>query len=76
MFGKNHTKPYDGDTFMNHETKVSELAYKIWEVEGKPQGEAARHWQMACELAESEIDGYIQPVTLINPLDAIEQQEP
>ncbi len=61
---------------MNREEKVSELAYQIWEVEGKPHGEASRHWQMACELAESEIDGYIPPVTPLNPLDAIEQQEP
>ena len=61
---------------MDNLAKVSELAYQIWEVEGKPDGEASRHWKMACELAESEIEGYIPPITLINPLDAIEQQEP
>ena len=61
---------------MVHENKVRELAYQIWESEGKPQGRAIRHWELACELAESEVDGYIRPVTQINPLDAIEQQEP
>ncbi len=61
---------------MNHEAKVNELAYQIWEAEGKPHNSAERHWQMACELAESEIEGYIPPVTSVNPLDAIEQQEP
>jgi len=61
---------------MVHENKVRELAYQIWESEGKPQGRAIRHWELACELAESEVDGCIRPVTQINPLDAIEQQEP
>ena len=61
---------------MIHENKIRELAYQIWESEGKPQGRARKHWELACELAESEVDGYIPPVTRINPLDAIEQQEP
>jgi hypothetical protein len=61
---------------MIQEHKIRELAYQIWESEGKPQGRAVRHWELACELAESEIDGYIPPVTRVNPLDAIDQQEP
>jgi len=61
---------------MLQENKIRELAYQIWESEGKPQGRAVRHWELACELAESEIDGYVPPVTRVNPLDAIEQQEP
>jgi hypothetical protein len=61
---------------MIQENKIRELAYQIWESEGKPQGRAVRHWELACELAESEIDGYIPAVTRVNPLDAIEQQEP
>jgi hypothetical protein len=61
---------------MIHENKIRELAYQIWESEGKPAGEEARHWRLACELAETEIDGYIQPITQVKPLDAIDQQEP
>jgi hypothetical protein len=61
---------------MIHENKVRELAYQIWESEGRPQGRSKRHWELACELVETEIDGYIPPVTKVRPLDAIEQQEP
>lgn len=64
------------DVCMIQETKIRELAYQIWESEGRPQGRAKRHWELACELAESEVDGYIPPVTRVRPLDAIEQQEP
>jgi hypothetical protein len=61
---------------VTQENKIRELAYQIWESEGKPQGRAVRHWELACELAETEIDGYVPPVTKVNPLDAIELQEP
>jgi hypothetical protein len=29
------------------EQKVSELAYSIWDSEGRPEGESERHWRMA-----------------------------
>jgi hypothetical protein len=29
------------------EQKVSELAYSIWDQEGRPEGENERHWRMA-----------------------------
>ena len=34
--------------------RIRELAYQIWESEGKPEGQEARHWEMACKLAEAE----------------------
>ncbi|MGE8188732.1 DUF2934 domain-containing protein [Pseudomonas sp. NPDC086278] len=34
--------------------RVREFAYQIWESEGKPEGEEARHWEMARKLAEAE----------------------
>lgn len=34
--------------------RVRQLAYQIWESEGKPEGQEARHWDMARKLAESE----------------------
>lgn len=41
---------------MNYlENRVREFAYQIWESEGRPYGQAARHWEMAQKLAESEV---------------------
>lgn len=38
----------------NDEKRVREFAYQIWESEGKPEGQEARHWEMARKLAEAE----------------------
>jgi len=35
------------------EEAVRQLAELIWETEGKPHGQEARHWDMATRLAES-----------------------
>lgn len=37
-----------------NERRVRELAYQIWESEGRPQGQHDRHWRMARSLAEAE----------------------
>ncbi|QAU22788.1 DUF2934 domain-containing protein [Dyella sp. M7H15-1] len=34
--------------------RISEIAYRIWESEGRPQGQAQRHWQMAEKLVLAE----------------------
>ncbi len=34
--------------------RIKELAYRIWESEGKPHGQSERHWEMARKLAEAE----------------------
>ncbi|MFE1811810.1 DUF2934 domain-containing protein [Metapseudomonas otitidis] len=34
--------------------RVRELAYQIWESEGRPHGQDARHWEMARKLAQRE----------------------
>lgn len=44
---------------MKDELRIRELAYQIWESEGRPDGQAARHWEMACVLAET--DGDVPP---------------
>lgn len=36
------------------EHRVREFAYQIWESEGKPDGQADRHWEMAWKLAEAQ----------------------
>lgn len=33
-----------------NEYRIRELAYQIWEAEGRPEGEDKRHWRMAVEL--------------------------
>ena len=34
--------------------RIREFAYQIWESEGRPDGQEARHWEMARKLAEAE----------------------
>ncbi len=34
--------------------RIREFAYQIWESEGQPEGQEARHWEMARKLAEAE----------------------
>lgn len=38
----------------NDDKRIREFAYQIWESEGKPEGQEARHWEMARKLAEAE----------------------
>lgn len=45
---------YERGTCMNvDEETVRQLAQLIWETEGQPEGQEARHWEMATKLAES-----------------------
>ncbi|HEY8939803.1 MAG TPA: DUF2934 domain-containing protein [Cellvibrio sp.] len=37
-----------------NEHVVRQFAHQIWESEGKPEGQAERHWEMACKLAQGE----------------------
>jgi hypothetical protein len=43
------------------ESSIRDIAQQIWESEGKPEGQAARHWAMATELLKSRLaaDGAI-----------------
>lgn len=34
--------------------RISEIAHSIWESEGRPAGQAQRHWQMAEKLVLAE----------------------
>ena len=46
---------------MSNEQRIRELAHQIWESEGRPDGQDARHWEMACKLVEDEQQGDLQP---------------
>jgi len=37
------------------ESSIRDIAQQIWESEGKPEGQAARHWAMATELLRSRL---------------------
>lgn len=41
-----------------NEHDLRELAYQIWEAEGRPAGQAERHWQMALEQAGLQRDAF------------------
>jgi hypothetical protein len=47
-----------------NEQVVRKFAHQIWESEGKPEGQANRHWEMACLLAE----GKTGPADPLEPL--------
>ncbi len=38
----------------NDDKHIREFAYHIWESEGRPQGQEARHWEMAHKLAQAQ----------------------
>ena len=48
----------------NDEDYIRRLAHQIWESEGRPEGQAARHWAMAKELAKGHVDKDVEPVEL------------
>jgi hypothetical protein len=33
-----------------HEIRIREVAYFLWEQEGRPEGQAERHWDLASAL--------------------------
>lgn len=37
-----------------NENRIREYAYQIWQSEGCPDGQAHRHWEMACKLAGAD----------------------
>ena len=38
----------------NDDKHIREFAYQIWESEGRPEGQEARHWDMAHKLAQAQ----------------------
>lgn len=59
------------------EKRVRELAYQIWESEGRPEGQHERHWRMARSLAEGERVREIPPSEDVPPrFEGREEPEP
>lgn len=49
----NATEP-TATTSQSREQRIRELAYQIWETEGRPEGQESRHWELANKLADVE----------------------
>ncbi|SEB95721.1 Protein of unknown function [Pseudomonas saponiphila] len=47
--------------------RIREFAYQIWESEGQPHGQEARHWEMARKLAEAEALAPPPPAKVAKP---------
>ncbi|HSC67774.1 MAG TPA: DUF2934 domain-containing protein [Cellvibrio sp.] len=58
-----------------YEKRVRELAYQIWESEGRPAGHEYRHWEMACKLVEMDAEPLNSRDTR-NPLQMQPANEP
>ncbi len=39
---------------MSREQQISNMAYALWEQEGRPDGRADQHWMTASHMIESE----------------------
>lgn len=39
---------------IDNQQHIQELAYYLWLSEGKPEGQSAKHWQVATSMAEKE----------------------
>jgi hypothetical protein len=37
----------------DRDERIRQLAYRIWESEGRPPNQEARHWNMASKLVEA-----------------------
>ena len=48
---------------MSREQTVRDVAYAIWEAEGKPQGRDAAHWQQAEARVAASLSGGKPPAT-------------
>lgn len=45
----------------DREERIRQLAHRIWESEGRPAGQAQRHWRMAEKLVDAEPTAPAQP---------------
>ena len=57
------TQPYDknNEEAGHREQRIRELAYQMWEAEGRPEGRAEHYWNRAQELIEDESQSAYPP---------------
>jgi hypothetical protein len=56
--------------------RIEQLAHEIWEAEGRPDGQSARHWAMAERLVDAEIRADEQTVGRVRPLHSDQEPDP
>lgn len=56
---------------MSHENRIRDLAYQIWESEGRPHGQQARHWDIASKLAAEDIESAFGNPGFDSPAQAV-----
>lgn len=62
---------------VSNEDRIRELAYQLWEADGKPEGKATTYWQHAVEIVEKAIKtGQQSPKKSIDPSEAKGATEP
>lgn len=60
-----------------NEERIRDLAYQMWEADGKPEGQASAHWQAAAKVVEeASKTGQHSPKKSIDPSDAKGSTEP
>ena len=42
--------------FQERETRIREKAYELWETEGRPDGQADRHWYCAARDVDRDVE--------------------
>ena len=55
---------------------IREYAYQIWESEGRPIGQASRHWDMACKLVAGRNNKDLDTPGSSHVLSVIAPEEP
>lgn len=56
-----------------HENRIRDLAYQIWESEGRPHGQAARHWDIASKLAAEDVESGFGNPGFDSPAQAVSE---
>ncbi len=51
------------NAFANRDQLIADLAYRLWEDEGRPQGKAEDHWLRAAVLVDEKKPAAKKPAT-------------
>lgn len=56
--------PYDkfNENVVEHENRIKERAYQMWEAEGRIRGRAEHYWHRAKELIDAESQAAFPPI--------------
>lgn len=52
----------------NREQRIRDLAYRLWIEEGRPDGRAQQHWDLAADMIDAD-DGRLRAIHAAEPAD-------